>query len=188
MGSSLPLDGRLLHEGSCRCGAVRVGLCSAPLLAYRCHCSNCRGFASKFTNNVLSYNQAIWCWKWSCVVIHGQETLEWERTSGFYGLFAMHRGRCSKCKTPVVERGAANSLAYPYCMVMAPPLTGIEPDTNIFWDSGTKEPSDQLATTIHSDWGSLLFEVYILLTLGLWRLPGSIWGRLRHHLTAKKLL
>jgi hypothetical protein len=59
------------------------------------------------------------------VVSKGENLLEYERSSSFFVLFAMHRGRCLKCKMTLIENGSYTSLACFFSMVMVPPLKDI---------------------------------------------------------------
>jgi hypothetical protein len=71
-------------------------------------------------------------------------------------------------------------LTIPYAMVMAKTL-GIEPDTNVYYDSALKQGPHGLPRTIHTDIGSLLYEVFLVFTIGLWQLllPASLLGWFR---------
>ena len=60
-------------------------------------------------------------------------------------------------------------------MVMVKPL-GIEPDTNMYYDSGLKQGPHGLPCTIHTDIGSLLYEVFLVFTIRLWQLLASLLG------------
>jgi hypothetical protein len=107
--------------------------------------------------------------------------IEFERSTGLgaASLFALHRGRCASCKQPVWEKGAR--LAFLYAMVAIPPLQGIEPDTNIYYDSGLKQGTLGLKTTIYSDFGSLLYEVGLVMMVSIRLLPTSIFALFRNH-------
>lgn len=158
------------YEGTCSCGAVHVGLLTEPLMKYNCHCSICRRTASKYSKEKKPYHTGVFVWRWTAVV-HGD--VEYERTTAMWGLFQLSRGRCKNCKDPVWEPGGRMLL--PYAMVMAPPLD-IIPDTNIHYDSGYKEGPHDMKVTINSDMGSLAYELWILLTVGLPMLPYSIFA------------
>lgn len=64
-------------------------------------------------------------------------------------------------------------FAVPYAMVMAPPLD-IVPDTNIYYDSGNKKVPDGMRVTICSDVGSLVYELWVILTVAIPLIPASI--------------
>lgn len=170
------------HQGQCKCGAVKVGLLTDPLMKFNCHCSHCRGFASKYHEQEPkpTYNPTVFAWRWSAKV---EGNVEYEHTVALGGLFAIKRGRCASCKQPMFETGGR--VAAPYAMVMAEPL-GIAVDTNLYYDSGVKEgPTDNIRVTIHSDIGSLLYEIWIIMTVGLAMLPFSIFALFQKH-TFKK--
>lgn len=177
------------HQGSCSCGSVQIGIDTDPFLVYNCHCSHCRKFASKPYDDDASaapaalYHHGAGVWRWNvCVSGNGSNSsevlLDYEETTATAGLFAMSRGRCRQCKDPVVEW--CHRLVAPFCMVACEPFIGqLKPadTTNIFYDSGLFQGTNGLRT-IHTDLGSLLYEVYIILIVAIPSLPRSIWARL----------
>lgn len=161
------------YQGSCKCGAVKVGILTEPVMKYHCHCSNCRGFISKFEDKPKPYTSAVWVWRWALKV---EGDIDYTYTTALGGIMALQRGRCASCKQPVCESGGR--LAAPYAMVLSPPLD-ITPDTNIFYDSGFKQGPTDMKVTVNSDLGSLLYEIWILLTVAIPALPASIFALLR---------
>mmetsp|Transcript_57859 Transcript_57859/g.141363 ORF Transcript_57859/g.141363 Transcript_57859/m.141363 type:complete len:214 (+) Transcript_57859:200-841(+) len=195
----------LKYEGSCSCGRVKVGLLNEPMLKYNCHCSNCR----KFAGHNKPFHSGAMCWRWSVLEImsvdgdvenSSNDIIEYEYTTGLFGLFGLARGRCRHCKDCILEKG--RRLAAPYSMVMAPPLKDLEPDTDIFYNSGVlvqqekqsqSQTSDDRRTTtattttttsssrvLYTDFESVLFEIYTVLTSGLVSLPGSLLSRVMY--------
>lgn len=175
------------YEGACQCGKVRIGILSEPFLKYNCHCSHCRAFASKYrTSSVdaigksdasVPFHPGVFVWRWSVVLeAEGNESIEYEYSTSLAGLFGLARGRCVSCKQPVWERG--RRLAAPYAMVMAPPLRNVIPDTNIFYDSGLRQGTEGLPTTIYSDLGSWLYEIWVVVTVAIPQIPSSIFASL----------
>ena len=158
------------HQGTCKCGAVKIGLLADPIMKYYCHCSHCRRFASRYQPNEKPYQSACAAWIWT-VQVTG--TIDYEHTVGAWGLFSLARGRCSSCHDPVWEKGGR--LALPYAMVMAEPLH-IQPDMNIYYDSGHKKGPANMRVTIHSDWGSFLYEIWLVLTVALVTVPSTVWA------------
>ena len=162
------------RTGSCQCGAVSIGIDMKPFLAYNCHCSHCRGFASKYLSTPAPYHGGGDVWKWN-VALQGQDNITYERSTALGGLFAMSRGRCSNCHQTIWESGERAIL--PFAMVMAEPLLKLEPDTDIFYDSGLKgKPTGK--TVVRTDWGSLLFEIYLIVFVAIPMLPWSVFKRL----------
>ena len=161
------------YQGKCKCGAVRVGILSEPIMKYNCHCSHCRGFASRYEKEPAPYYASAFVWRWS-VQVDGD--IEFERSTGLgaASLFALQRGRCAACKQPVWEKG--ERLAFLYAMVAIPPLQGVESDTNIYYNSGLKQGTLGLKTTIYSDFGSLLYEVGLVMMVSIRLLPASIFA------------
>ena len=144
------------HSGTCACGSVRISLLTDPVMLYNCHCSHCRAFASMHEKEPRPYQQACAVWRWTVLVDEGE--VEYQHTVGAWGLFSLQRGRCRQCKDPIWERGGR--LAYPYCMVATKPLA-LEPDVNLYYDSGLKQGLLGLRT-IRTDLGSFLFEALII--------------------------
>lgn len=196
------------YQGSCQCGRVRVGILSEPFLKYNCHCSHCRAFASKYNDTIIAddgtdkssmnhnptnggapYHSGVFVWRWSVVLLEEEdergrdEAIEYEYSSSLGGLFGLARGRCSNCKQPIWERGRI--LAAPYAMVMVPPLRNVVPDTNIFYNSGyQKDTTAGVRRTIYTDFGSWMFEIWIVLSVAIPQLPSSIF----EYLISKKNL
>lgn len=162
------------YQGTCSCGKVKVGILTEPLLSYNCHCSHCRAFASRYHGEEQPYQSAVMVWRWS-VRTHG--TILYEPSTGVGGLFAMQRGRCASCLDPVWEKG--ERFAAPYAMVMTKTLVNVVPDTNIYYNSGFQKGPTDVKVTIYSDLGSLLYEVWTVLTSGMWYLPASIVALIR---------
>jgi hypothetical protein len=160
------------NQGECTCGKVKVGILTESLMSYNCHCSNCRAFASKFRKEPQPFQAAVFVWRWS---VKTEGAIEYEQSVALGGLFAMQRGRCASCKDPIWEQG--QRLAAPYAMVMAKPL-GIIPDTNLYYDSGYKKGPTDMKVTIYSDLGSLVYEIWIVLSVAIWHLPQSVFASL----------
>jgi len=154
----------MLHEGTCPCGAVRMGLLSSPIMKYLCHCSHCRKFSGQ------PYQACVAVFRWS---INVEGPIEYVKTVGGGGLFSLDRGRCSNCKAPIVEYGGRCAL--PYAMCAAEPL-GIEPDINFYYDSGLKQGPEDLRVTIRTDFGSFMYEIWLILTVAIPSLPMSLWA------------
>ena len=191
------------------------------MLKYNCHCSNCR----KFAGHDKPFHSGAMCWRWSVVVggtsttiddddddnsggvadsssrasssnnnINTDNHLDYEYTTGRFGLFGLARGRCRHCKDCILEKG--RRLAAPYAMVLTPPLKDLEPDTDIFYNSGVlvqqsasqKSGTHNFTTTattgnnrvLYTDLESVLFEIYTVLTSGLVSLPGSLLSRVMY--------
>lgn len=163
------------YQGACRCGKVRIGIDIDPFLIYNCHCSHCRAFASHGGDPALFHAGAA-VWRWNVQVDSDEDNiLEYEQTSANVGLFSMSRGRCRDCKDPMIEY--CHRMVAPFVMVAHSPLPGLPPpDTNIFYNSGHRKGTGDLRT-IHSDFGSLLYEVWIILIVAIPSIPRSIWSR-----------
>jgi hypothetical protein len=172
------------HQGACSCGAVEIAIDTTPFLLYRCHCSHCRAFATlpsqgnpdgNATRGVAPYHTAGAVFRWNVDVTKGQDMLDYASTVDFTGMLGMSRGRCRQCHSPMVEW--CHRLAIAFCMVPLQPLRPkLEPDTNLFFDSGFQKETLGLRT-IHSDWASLLYEVWLILTVAIPSLPRSLWER-----------
>ena len=163
------------HQGSCRCNAVQVGLLTHPFLVYCCHCSHCR----KFSSSPNGYH-ACAAWRWTVhVPASSWKFLEFERTTGAWGLFSMQRGRCAVCKDPVLE--VCGRAATPFIMVSTHALhkKTVKPNTtNLYYGSGLKrgeENNNRKTTTIISDWASFLYEIWIVISVALPALPQSLY-------------
>jgi hypothetical protein len=176
------------YHGACSCGKVKIGIDLDPFLIYNCHCSHCRSFASgvgsKNAKAACHAGAALWRWNmhlWCDDDSLGgsndvNEIMEYEKTSANGGLFAMSRGRCRHCKDPMVEY--CHRLVAPFVMVACDPVVGLpKPNTNIFYNSGYQKGTDGLRT-IYSDFGSLLYEAWIIFIIAIPSLPRSIWTRL----------
>lgn len=163
------------RSGTCQCGAVSIAIDIKPFLTYNCHCSHCRGFASKYhQSKPAKYHGGAAVWKWN-VALQGQENISYEKSSSLGGLFAMSRGRCSKCHQPIWESGERAIL--PFAMVMTEPLLKLQPNTDIFYNSGLQEkPTGK--TVVKSDLGSLLYEIYLIVFVAIPLIPWSIFKRL----------
>jgi hypothetical protein len=164
------------YQGACRCGKVRIGIDIDPFLIYNCHCSRCRAFASHEKDPALFHAGAA-VWRWNVHVdSDDDDLLKYERTSANGGLFAMSRGRCRECNDPMVEY--CHRLVAPFVMVACDPFKDLpSPDTNIFYNSGYQKGTGGLRT-IHTDLGSLFYEVWIILIVAIPSIPRSIWSRL----------
>lgn len=180
----------LKHQGSCRCGAVQVGVTTDPFLKYYCHCSNCRRFVSRYMEDdkkdAKPYNSGGFVWRWSIVLMEGSEAqVEYEPTSAMMGLFAMQRGRCKKCHQPVFAKGQMGICYAGF--VFLPTFTTWTPDTNIYYNSGLEQddgvttPHTSVKRTYYSDLGSLLGETWAFFTSGVMVLPLSILGLFQTH-------
>jgi hypothetical protein len=157
------------YEGSCQCGSVKIGLLTDPAIKYNCHCSHCRKFASAYSKEEQPYQAACAVWSWT-VCVEGD--LDYTYTVGCKGLFSLARGRCAKCKDPMVERGGRAAIAF--SMVVAKPLK-IQPDLNLYYDSGWKQGPNNLSVTIYSDLGSFLYEMWLILIHAIPQIPYSLY-------------
>lgn len=128
----------VFSAGTCPCGAVSVAIDLKPFFTYNCHCSNCRAYASRFQPEPLPFNGGAVVWKWN-VTLYGTENIEYESSAAVGGLFAMSRGRCSKCHQPVWESGSR--VLFPFAMVSTTPVLKLKPNTDIFYDLGLKGTS-----------------------------------------------
>ncbi|CAJ1970093.1 unnamed protein product [Cylindrotheca closterium] len=164
------------RSGRCKCGNVSIAIDMKPFLAYNCHCSHCRGFASKYQSKPARYSGGGAVWKWN-VTIQGSENIDYERSTSLGGLFAMSRGRCSQCHQTIWESG--ERVIFPFAMVMAEPLLGLKPDTEIFYNSGYKDwkasPNNMV---VHSDIGSLMYEIYLIVFVAIPMIPWSLFKRM----------
>ena len=159
------------HQGCCSCGKVQIGLLTNPIFTCNCHCSHCRGFASKHSKDgPKEYLPTCAVWKWS-LVVRGE--LEYENTNGAGGIFALQRGRCVHCRDPVCEQGRRG--AFTFATVMTNPLPNVESDTNLYYDSGSKNGPNDMKVTIYSDIGSFFYQLWLVLIIGLPSLPMSIY-------------
>jgi hypothetical protein len=114
----------------------------------------------------------VWTWN---VAIAGHENVEYERSCALGGLFAMSRGRCRTCHEPIWEKGERAIL--PFAMVMTEPLLPeLKPNTDIFYDSGLQQ-GPTAPTVIRTDFGSLLYELYVIVFVAIPWLPWSILQR-----------
>ena len=156
------------YQGSCKCGAVKLGVDAEPFLLYNCHCSHCRAFATKYSSRYDLFHTAGAIWRWNT---HIQGNLDYEWTTSLMGLIGLSRGRCSKCKEPMVEYG--ERLVKPFAMVMCRPLGDLKPTVNLFYNSGHTKGTMGLKT-LYSDLGSLLYEIFVICCYGLSSLPRSI--------------
>lgn len=171
------------HEGRCSCGAIKIGITANPVMKYNCHCSHCRAFASKYKDKPVPYHGAVAVWRWTVALNDNDDLLEYEETTGVGGLFGLSRGRCSECKDTIWERGTR--LVSCFAMVSAEPLQ-IEPDENLYYNSGLQNGPHGLRTTIYTDLGSLAYELYVIFTFGLLGLPASLLGFFGNSKTFKK--
>lgn len=174
---------KMKYEGTCSCGAVHVGLLTEPFLKYNCHCSICRRFVSKFCTetdepkpkpepkSIPRYNTAVAVWRWAAI-FNGEIEYD-DTTNATFGLFGVSRGRCRICKDPVCEIG--RRLFLPLAMVMSPTVH-IEPDVNLHYDSGLKQGPDDMRLTLHTDVGTIAYEIWILLTVAIPTLPYSLFA------------
>ena len=160
------------RSGSCQCGAVSIAIDMPPFVAYNCHCSHCRAFANRHQRQVVSYHGAGAVWKWN-VALRGR--IEYEHTTTLGGIFALSRGRCQKCKNPVYESGGR--ALFPLAMVAAEPVLQLQPDTDIYYDSGFQQGYTG-KRVLHTDLGSLLYEVFVVVCVAIPLLPWSIWKRI----------
>jgi hypothetical protein len=113
--------------------------------------------------------------KWN-VSINGKENIEYEHSSSLGGLFAMSRGRCQKCKEGIWESG--KRVVLPFAMVMGKPLLKeLEPNIDIYYDSGYKQ-GPTTSKVLHSDLGSLLYEIVIIFFVAVPAIPWSIFRRM----------
>ena len=102
--------------------------------------------------------------------------MEYERSSALGGIVAMSRGRCKKCHQTIWESGERAFL--PVAMVMAEPLLPeVKPNVDIYYDSGLKGGPTG-ARVLHSDLGSLLYEIYVIAFIAIPMIPWSIIKRL----------
>jgi hypothetical protein len=165
-----------MYQGSCSCGKVKIGVDIDPFLNYKCHCSHCRSFASRGSTKAL-YHSGGAVWRWNAYLDDEENVMEYDETRALGGLFAMSRGRCSNCKDPIIEN--CHRLVAPFVMVPTNTLVGLShPDTNIFYNSGLKQGTHGLRT-IYTDFGSLMYEIWIILIVAIPSIPKSIIARLR---------
>jgi hypothetical protein len=162
------------YQGSCSCGKIKIGVDIDPFLNYNCHCSHCREFASKENTKAL-YHAAGAMWCWNVDLEDEQKVMEYNKTSALVGLFAMSRGRCRYCKDPMIEY--CHRLVAPFVMVPTNVLGLPPPDTNIFYNSGLKQGTHGLHT-LYTDFGSLMYEIWIILIVAIPSIPKSILTRL----------
>ena len=172
-------------------------------MKYNCHCSHCRTFVGKYWNEDNNgessrrkpppeYLSGCAVWKWQLVVRPGNnkdnnssnttttnDLMEYEYTNGSFGLFSLQRGRCTKCKDPLVEYGGR--LATLFAMVNVSPFQGtIQPTVNLHYDSGYRNsgPTGKdhgISTTIFTDSGSVLYEIYLILTIAIPQIPYTLF-------------
>jgi len=154
----------MLH-GRCSCGSVRLSIDVDPIMTYNCHCSRCRSFAN------ADFHQGAAVWSWNAQV---EGDLEYKNTTSLFGLFAMSRGSCAKCKDPMYE--ACHRLIAPYAMVSSKPF-GFKANSNLFYDSG-KQLGTQGLRTVRSDIGSLLFEILMIIFVAIPSIPRSLIARM----------
>ena len=157
------------HHGTCSCGSVQIGIDTDPIMVYRCHCSHCRHFATKTSERPAPYQAAAMMWRWN---VHVEGDLVYEHTTALLGLFGLARGKCAMCKDSVWEKG--ERAVATYAMVMIEPLK-LEPDTNIFYNSGLMNGCMNMKRTIYTDIGSLIYEIYVVLFVGIPMLPVSLY-------------
>ena len=169
----------LKHKGSCRCGAIKVGLLTEPFLRFRCHCSNCRAFVSKYDKKAQPYNEGGFTWRWSIVDVSSDDgKLEYDSYTALGGLMSTRRGRCAQCHQPVLEY--AGRFGWCFGFVLLPSFASIAPlDTNLFYSSGLHPGTQDLARTLYSDFASLCYETWCVLTVGIFQLPELVWKRMR---------
>lgn len=161
-------------SGTCSCGAVKLAIDIMPLLSYSCHCSRCRKFINRYLSKPVAYSGGAAVFQWN-VAIEGEEDISYEQSSALGGLFAMSRGRCSKCHQIVWESG--ENLIMPFAMVMTTVLPDLKPTADIFYGSGKKEgPTAPLV--FHSDLGSLAFEIFMIIFVAIPMIPWSLCARL----------
>ena len=65
-------------------------------------------------------------------------------------------------------------MALPFSMVVANPLK-IQPDINLYYESGWKKGPEDMRVTIRSDMGSFLYELWAILIVAIPQLPFSLW-------------
>jgi hypothetical protein len=166
-------------SGKCHCGAVSIAIDMRPFLTYNCHCSHCRDFASRYRPEPVPFHGGGAVWKWNVdIKTTTDDVMEYERSYALGGLFAMSRGRCRICHQPIWEKGERAIL--PLAMVMTHPLLPeLHPDTDIFYNSGLQQgPTPGSTTILRSDWGSLLYELFVIVFVAIPLLPYSIFQRL----------
>ncbi|CAB9521450.1 expressed unknown protein [Seminavis robusta] len=161
-------------SGKCRCGSVSIAIDTKPFLTYNCHCSHCRAFASRHRSEPAAYHGGGAVFKWN-VALEGEENIEYEQSTSLGGLLAMSRGRCSKCHECIWESGERAML--PVAMVMTELLPNLNPDTDIFYDSGLKG-GPTTSTVIRSDLGSLFYEIIVILFMAVPTIPWTVLKRL----------
>ena len=179
--------------GQCQCGAVSIAIDMKPFLSYNCHCSHCRGFASRCSRSKTDTNTSTtsssapkqgpvlyhgggFLWKWNVHLIRGQENIEYESSSALFGLVAMKRGRCKMCRQAIWESGERFIL--PLAMVMAAPLLPeIRPDTDIFYNSGYQQGPTG-TRILRTDIGSLAYEIFLIVVQAIPMIPWSLYKRL----------
>jgi len=181
------ISSRSYSSGQCRCGAVSIAIDMKPFLNYNCHCSHCRGFASRCQpqrddtdatddKEGVLYHGGGAVWKWNVQFLNGSDNnIEYEGSSSLGGLFAMQRGKCRICRQAIWESG--QRLIFPLAMVMAAPLLpGICPDTDIFYDSGYQKGTTG-TKVLQTDLGSLTYEIFLLVVKAIPSIPWSLYKR-----------
>jgi len=169
---------QIVFTGVCQCGACTVDCYSPPWLVVRCHCSKCRVRLHRDF-----FDDCIF-WQFQ---VHATGPLEYEKTTAMFGLLGMYRSSCQVCKeTPICNTGI--HLAYGMAMVPAHILKStksdssdvegsLKPAANIHFASGLQLGDMGIPVTIHSDFGSHLYEVWKVFTRGL---PTLIFGMFQY--------
>merc|ERR1712194_172353 len=141
--------------GSCKCGAVKMWQRRAGgLFAFRCHCSHCRNAYEKdeITQGKYSSGNIDWCCN-----IKSEGPVKSTFTCS-PSTVCLRREECAECGTPTVSRGRGSLTGFTFINFenfnRGQPVPLVNPDANIFYNSGLKEGEDGIKT-YYSDVGSL---------------------------------
>ncbi len=111
-------DQKILHEGGCRCGAVRYRVNGAHSYSGVCHCDDCRratggAFVPWFGADPANFE------------ITGGQIKEWQSSPGIL------RGFCGDCGSPLSFRGEGwNDIALTIASLDDP--NSITPQSNVY--------------------------------------------------------
>jgi hypothetical protein len=144
----------IIHKDTCSCGAVTIRTYTTSMLTFNCHCSHCRASTG------APYCESSMFWKCAVGLVG---PIEYHRTSAQGGLIGLDRGRCSDCHDPVIDVGRAllSMFRFPSAKVLR-----LEPDTNIFYNSGEQGGTLGLKT-YKADFMSSVFVYPIILCKGV---------------------
>ena len=106
-------------RGSCLCGGVKFEIMGPLIRVLNCHCSKCRkqhgaAFRSRARVGIADF-------KW----LQGEELVKfYESSPGF------HRGFCSLCGSPIINKSSAPEFGVPLGTLDADP--GVRPELHCF--------------------------------------------------------